>query len=312
MRGGRLPNGMSEPDVEYTADRDPNCPGGRAAAGEHLSERASSAVASYPVTVFIFGKGDADRRRERMELHVYEDKKAMGQAAAAYAAEHINAAIELVGGAGLVLATGASQFEMLDALVDQPIEWNKVTAFHLDEYLGLADTHPASFRRYLRERFVDRVGELKAFHWVDGDANDPAAECARLNELIRRTPIDVACVGIGENGHLAFNDPPADIDTTASYIVVDLDEQCRRQQLGEGWFATLDDVPTRAVTMTIHRILSSRHIVCTVPDRRKAEAVKNTVEHEVSETIPASLLQTHIDCHLFLDEPAASRIERKA
>lgn len=245
-----------------------------------------------------------------MELHVFEDKAAMGKAAAEHAAKHLNAMIEVDGKSGLVLATGASQFEMLDALVQQPVEWDKVTAFHLDEYIGLPRTHPASFRRYLQERFLNRVGTTKAFHFVNGDAEDPAAECARLHELIRQTRIDVACVGIGENGHLAFNDPPADIDTVASYIEVDLDEQCRRQQLGEGWFATLDEVPTRAITMTIHRILSSSHIVCTVPDKRKAQAVKDTLEHEVSETVPASLLQTHVDCHLFADKPAASLIER--
>ncbi|MBD3239944.1 MAG: glucosamine-6-phosphate deaminase [Chitinivibrionales bacterium] len=246
-----------------------------------------------------------------MELHVYDDKGTMGQAAAEMAAKHINNAIDDHGEASIILATGASQFEMLEALVRQPVQWNKVTAFHLDEYIGLPRTHPASFRRYLEERFQRKVEGLKEFHFVNGDADNPAAECARLHGLIMRSRIAVACVGIGENGHLAFNDPPADIDTTDSYIVVDLDEQCRHQQLGEGWFDTIDYVPTRAITMTIHRILSSGHIVCTVPDRRKAQALKDTMEHEVSETVPASLLRTHVDCHVFADKPAASLLERK-
>ncbi len=240
-----------------------------------------------------------------MDVKVYPTKQATGAAAAAAAGERIRAAIGERGAANVILATGASQFEMLEQLVDADVDWAKVTAFHLDEYIGLPETHPASFRKYLRERFVEKVPALKAFHFVDGET-DPEAECERLGELIAAHPIDVACVGIGENGHLAFNDPPADFETERAYIVVELDEACRRQQLREGWFDTLDDVPTRAISMSIRQILKSGRIVCTVPDERKAAAVRAAVEGEVAPTLPASILQTHEGCTLFLDEAAAS------
>ena len=170
-----------------------------------------------------------------------------------------------------MLATGASQFEMLASLVEQPgIDWPRVTAFHLDEYIGLPETHPASFRKYLRERFVSRV-PVGQFHYVRGDAPDPLDECRRLGELIGAAPVDVACIGIGENGHLAFNDPPADFAIDDPFLVVDLDAACRLQQVGEGWFASLEDVPTQAISMSIRQILRARRIVCCVPDQRKAE-----------------------------------------
>jgi len=169
-----------------------------------------------------------------MDLHVYGDKASMGAAAATQTAALLNAAIEERDAANLILATGASQFEMLTSLVTQSVDWSKVTVFHLDEYLGLSISHPASFRKYLKERFEEQVTGLRAFHYVDGEAADIAAECERVGDLIAAHPIDVACVGIGENGHLAFNDPPADFETEAAYLVVDLDEACRRQQLGRG------------------------------------------------------------------------------
>ena len=240
-----------------------------------------------------------------MKIRVFRTKDEMGGAAAALAAERISAAVAERGEANIILATGASQFEMLAALVAKEVDWSKVTAFHLDEYVSMAETHPASFRKYLRERFHEKVPHLAAFHYIDDEA-DPAAECKRVGDIIRRHPIDVACVGIGENGHLAFNDPPADFDTEEPYIVVELDEACRRQQLGEGWFATFDDVPTRAISMSIRQIMASRCIVCTVPDERKAVAVRSTLEGEITNTVPASILREHGDCHLFLDEPAAS------
>jgi len=245
-----------------------------------------------------------------MERNVFETKQEMGEAAASLAAERINAAIAEKGAANVILATGASQFEMLAALVEKDVDWSKVTAFHLDEYVGMPETHPASFRKYLRERFHEKVPALKAFHYIHGEG-DPAAECRRVGAILREHPIDVACVGIGENGHLAFNDPPADFETDEPYIVVELDEACRRQQLGEGWFETLEDVPTRAISMSIRQILASRCIVCTVPDRRKAEAVRKTLTGEVTNRAPASILREHADCHLFLDTPAASLLERK-
>lgn len=242
-----------------------------------------------------------------MEIYIYPTKRELGEGAARLTAGRLTEAIEQRGRANLVLATGASQFEMLDALVAERVDWSRVTAFHLDEYIGLPADHPASFRKYLRERFVARVCPLAAFHSID-PGDDPAQACGRLGEIIRRRPIDVACVGIGENGHLAFNDPPADFRTTEPYLVVELDEACRRQQLGEGWFETLDDVPTRAVSMSVRQIMASRCIVCTVPDRRKARAVRETLEGEVTEAVPASILQEHDDCHLLLDEPAASML----
>lgn len=242
-----------------------------------------------------------------MKRAVYKTKGDMGAAAGSTAAGAIRRAIADKNQANIILATGASQFEMLEHLTSvDTIDWSKVTMFHLDEYIGLGPDHPASFRKYLRERFVDRVGRLKAVHLVNGDAKDPAAECRRLGDLIRAHPIDVACVGIGENGHLAFNDPPADFETEEPYLVVDLDERCRRQQLGEGWFASFEAVPSQAISMGIQQILKSRRIIVTVPDRRKAEAVRNALEGPVTPRCPASILQQHENCLIFLDEPAAS------
>jgi glucosamine-6-phosphate deaminase len=243
-----------------------------------------------------------------MKIRIYPTKDEMARAAAFSAAEGLQKALDTRGAANLILATGASQFEMLACLVGLPVDWPKVTVFHLDEYIGLPETHPASFRKYLTERFAAKVPGLAAFHYVNGDAADSSAECRRLGALIRQHPIDVACIGIGENGHLAFNDPPADFETEEPYLVVNLDEACRRQQLGEGWFPTLADVPRQAISMSIRQILKSRQIVCTVPDRRKAEAVKNTVRGPVTNLTPASILQTHTACDLVLDEAAASAI----
>jgi len=248
-----------------------------------------------------------------MNKLVFATKKEMGTAAAQAAAEAIENGIAEKGQANLILATGASQFEMLEALTATGgIDWSKVVMFHLDEYIGLGPDHPASFRKYLKERFVDQVGSLKAVHFVDGDAADPSAECARLGALIGNHPIDVACIGIGENGHLAFNDPPADFDTDEPYLVVDLDERCRKQQLGEGWFPTLDDVPRRAISMGIRQILKSKRLIVTVPDERKAAAVAGALTGSVTPDCPASILQEHGNCSLFLDEPAASQLPADA
>jgi glucosamine-6-phosphate deaminase len=208
-----------------------------------------------------------------MNIVVCDNVKVMGRRAAADAAERLRRSIAERGAANLLVATGASQFEVLAALVAaEGVDWPKITGFHLDEYLGLPATHPASFRRYLKERLVDRV-PLGAFHYIDGEA-DPVAECRRVGELVPHHPIDVALVGIGENGHLAFNDPPADFETEEPYIVVKLDDACRRQQFGEGWFPTFDAVPDRAISMSIRQIMKSRAILCSVPDRRKATAVR--------------------------------------
>ncbi len=237
-----------------------------------------------------------------MEISVFADKAAIGAAAAADGGAHIQAAIAGNGRANIVLATGISQFEMLDALVGMAgIDWSKVTAFHLDEYIGLSFSHPASFRRFLQDRFVDRVGSLGAFHYIDGEADDPEAEAQRLDAVIGAHPIDVAFIGIGENGHLAFNDPPADFTTEKPYIIVTLDDACRRQQMGEGWFGRLEDVPDQAISMSIRHILKSRNLIVSVPDSRKTEAVKDAVEGEISPLCPASILQTHPECRLLLD-----------
>jgi glucosamine-6-phosphate deaminase len=247
-----------------------------------------------------------------MELYICPSKDALGAAAAACAAGHLREAISLRGAASLILATGASQFEMLAHLVTYDLDWGKVTAFHLDEYLGLPAEHPASFRKYLRERFEARLPGLGAFHFVNGEVPDPAVECRRLGELIQDHPVDVACIGIGENGHLAFNDPPADFETEQAYLVVDLDAACRRQQAGEGWFASLDDVPRQAISMSIRQIMKSAHIVCSVPDSRKAVAVRDAVEGPVINLAPASILQSHPSCRLYLDEPAAALLKSRS
>ena len=245
-----------------------------------------------------------------MNVNIYKTKEDMGAAAAKQAAAGINAAIAARGEANLILATGTSQFEMLASLVTQGVDWSKVTVFHLDEYIGLPEMHPASFRKYLKERFSDQVPGLRKFYYVNGGASDPIAECARLGAIITAHPIDVACIGIGENGHLAFNDPPADFDTEDPYIVVNLDDACRRQQLGEGWFPTFDDVPSQAISMSIRHIMKSAVIVCTVPDARKAVAVQKAVEGPVTNMLPSSILQEHPNYELFLDEPATSLLSR--
>jgi glucosamine-6-phosphate deaminase len=249
---------------------------------------------------------------EHMDIRIMPDKEQMGKAAAAAGAELLRTALTERGAANIIVATGASQFEMLAALSESPgIDWHRVTGFHLDEYVGLRITHPASFRRYLWERFVSRLPlPLRAFHFLDGEG-DPATEAARVSEIIRRHPVDVAFVGIGENGHLAFNDPPADFETDEPYIVVRLDDACRRQQLGEGWFPTFDDVPREAISMSVRQIMKSRAIICTVPDERKAEAVRNAVEGNVTPQVPASILQRHERCTLLLDRPAASLLREK-
>ena len=244
-----------------------------------------------------------------MKIIVEKNKKDLGQRAAEHGAGLLRKALKNSGRANIIVATGASQFEMLANLVKADgIAWNNVTAFHLDEYVGLPITHPASFRKYLWERFVSKLPlPLAAFHYVNADKN-PQAECDRLGKLLAKHPIDVAFIGIGENGHVAFNDPPADFKTSRPYLVVTLDEACRRQQMGEGWFPTLASVPKRAISMSPKQIMKSAAIVCTVPDERKAEAVKNSVEGEVTPDVPASILQRHRNCTLFLDRAAASRL----
>jgi glucosamine-6-phosphate deaminase len=244
-----------------------------------------------------------------MRISVHSTKQELGQKAASLGGDAIARTIAERGQANIVLATGASQFEVLDALSRRTdIDWSRVTAFHLDEYIGLPESHPASFRRYLKERFVARVPTIGAFHFIEGDAADLPAELARINGLIVAHPIDVIFAGIGENGHLAFNDPPADFDAEQGFKVVDLDARCRAQQFGEGWFETPDAVPERAISMTIRQIMRGHLLVVSVSDERKANAVREVLEGPVTNLCPASILQRHPDCHLFLDSAAAQRL----
>jgi glucosamine-6-phosphate deaminase len=242
-----------------------------------------------------------------MQIRTFDDKQQLGKQAAADGAAAIRHAIQDRGAANIIVATGASQFEMLDALSREPdIAWQSVTGFHLDEYAGLPISHPASFRLYLWQRFVSRLTlPMAAFHFLDGQ-RDLQSECRRVGGILREHPIDVAFVGIGENGHLAFNDPPANFETEDPYIVVELDDACRRQQLGEGWFPTFDDVPKRAISMSIQQIMKSKRIVCSVPDRRKAEAVRNSLKGSVTPDVPASILQKHANVTVYLDRESAS------
>ncbi len=243
-----------------------------------------------------------------MNIVVAPNAMLLGQAAAADGAAAILDAIAARGRANIIVATGASQMETLKSLTsDVRIDWTRVTGFHLDEYLGILESHRASFRLYLKRRLVDLV-PLAGFNYVDGEAEDPVAECERLGALIADHPIDVAFVGIGENGHLAFNDPPADFETEQPYLVVELDEACRRQQLGEGWFDSLGDVPGKAISMSVRQILKSRRIICSVPDQRKATAVANSVEGQITPDVPASILQSHDLTTLYLDPCSASQI----
>ena len=244
-----------------------------------------------------------------MRISLAADRHALGREAARLGGIAIREAIAARGGATIVLATGASQFEMLEALCQRTdIDWPRVTVFHLDEYIGLPETHPASFRRYLRERFLAHVADLRAFHPIDGNAVDLSAEVRRLNGLIEGLAIDVVFAGIGENGHLAFNDPPADFDEAEGFTVVTLDAACRRQQLGEGWFPALDAVPRQAISMTIRQIMRGQLVVLSVSGDRKAAAVRDAVTGAVTPLCPASILQQHPNCHLFLDPPAAEHL----
>ena len=244
-----------------------------------------------------------------MRVTVFPDRLSLARAAAHEAASRIRAAIAARGHARIVAATGTSQMAFLDQLTRQAdLDWSSVELFHLDEYVGLAEDHPASFRRYLRERLIRPAG-IVCCHLIDGGA-DPIDVCEALGRALAAQPIDVAFAGIGENGHLAFNDPPADFETERPYLVVRLDEACRRQQVGEGWFTTIDDVPERAITMSIRQILKARAIVAVVPESRKAAAVRNCLEGEVSPLAPASILRTHKDTILFLDLESAALLAR--
>jgi glucosamine-6-phosphate deaminase len=243
-----------------------------------------------------------------MKVRIGKDRRSMSEAAASHAAASLREAIERRGKARLVAATGASQLEFLSALTAiAGIDWPRVELFHLDEYIGLPAGHPASFRKYLREHLIDKTG-ITTCHFLDGEGDLDEVR-RKVGQELTREPVDILFAGIGENTHLAFNDPPADFDATDPFIIVKLDEACRRQQVGEGWFTRFEDVPETAVTISIQQILKAREILVIVPDARKADAVKATLEGEIGPAVPASILRTHPNVTLFLDEPAASRLD---
>jgi glucosamine-6-phosphate deaminase len=238
-------------------------------------------------------------------VKVLEDKRALGWAAAEQAAAALRRAINERGRARIVVATGASQLEFLDALTrTRDIDWQRVEMFHLDEYIGLPMTHPASFRKYLLENFIQKTG-IANYHLLDGEG-DAREVAQRMGESLNAAPIDIAFVGIGENGHLAFNDPPADLETEEAYLIVELDEACRRQQVGEGWFADISEVPRKAISMSVRQIMKAREIIVIVPDARKANAVKLCFEREVGPMAPASILRTHARATVYLDGDSAA------
>jgi glucosamine-6-phosphate deaminase len=241
-----------------------------------------------------------------MLIRVFEDKKTLGQAAADQAANAIRRAIAERGDARIIAATAASQLEFLDALTKAPgIDWKKVEAFHLDEYIGLPSTHPGSFRKMLMEQLVNKTG-ITRYHLLDGDAADPAAVVTEAGKQLASAPIDIAFLGIGENGHIAFNDPPADFQTEQPYIIVNLDEPCRQQQVGEAWFADISQVPKQAISMSGRQILKAKEILAVVPDKRKAQAIKACFEGEISPMAPASILRRHPNATIYLDTNSAS------
>lgn len=241
----------------------------------------------------------------QLQIRILADKDSLGRAAADHAVDSLQRAIRQRGAARIIAATGASQFEFLDALTTAPeIDWERVEVFHLDEYIGIPVTHPASFRKYLFERFINKTG-ITRYHFLDGDGN-AMASIDRIGKELQRMPIDLAFVGIGENAHLAFNDPPADFEAEDPYLIVDLDQTCRQQQVNEGWFARVEDVPKQAISMSVRQILLSKEIIVVVPDERKAQAVKNALEGDVSPMIPASILRTHPNVTVYLDKESAT------
>jgi glucosamine-6-phosphate deaminase len=245
--------------------------------------------------------------KDKLKVQVYQTESDLGQAAADFTASRLQSVISEKGSANLILATGASQFSFLEALIPKNLDWKKITVFHLDEYIGISDQHPASFRRYLKERILDIVSPGKVY-LINGDAQNLEEEMMTYENLLKTHPVDFACIGIGENGHIAFNDPPvADFNDPLWVKDVELDEACRKQQMGEGWFPTMDDVPRKAVTLTVTAIMNCRTISCVVPGERKAKAVYDTLNAAISEVCPATILRNHPDTTLFLDVSSAPR-----
>jgi glucosamine-6-phosphate deaminase len=241
----------------------------------------------------------------QFKITILADKHSLGKAAADHAARSLRRTIGEQGNARIVAATGTSQFEFLDALTSASgIDWSRVEVFHLDEYVGLPSTHPASFRKYLFERLIHKVG-ITRYHLLDGNG-DPQGAITKVGSELQSRPVDILFAGIGENGHLAFNDPPADFQADDPYLIVSLDEACRRQQVNEGWFPSLTDVPKKAISMSVRQILRSKKIIAVVPDTRKARAVKACLEGEISPMMPASILRNHADANVYLDTDSAA------
>ncbi len=244
--------------------------------------------------------------KDQLKVKIYKNTEEMGECSAVFVKEKIDAAIAEKGSANLILATGTSQFAFIEALKKKDIDWKKVNVFHLDEYVGISETHPASFRKYLKERILNIVKPANAY-LIEGDAKDVDEVLNNYENLLKNHPIDIACIGIGENGHIAFNDPPvADFNDPKLIKVVELDEDCRKQQLGEGWFPTLEDVPGKAFSLTITAIMNCKAISCVVPDERKAKAVNNTINGPIAVSCPASILRKHPNTVLFLDNASGA------
>lgn len=241
-----------------------------------------------------------------ISVNVLPTPKALGEAAASSIADLLNKAIKEKGSARVILSTGASQFETIEALIKKDVDWSKVEMFHLDEYVNLPESHIASFRKYLKERFVSHL-PLKAAYFVNGEG-DIEKNIAELTVELRKAPVDVGVIGIGENGHIAFNDPPADFETDEAYKVVKLDERCRMQQVGEGWFGSIEEVPEQAITMCVKQIMACEHIVTSAPHAVKAEAIYNTITSPVTNMIPGTILKTHPDWKLFIDDESAKQL----
>lgn len=247
--------------------------------------------------------------KDKLKVEIFDHKEEMGEKAASFVAENLNRALKERGHANLILGTGASQYPLLEVLLKKELDWTKINLFHLDEYIGLSDQHPASFRKFLRERVAEKVNP-KNVYYLNGDADDIDDEMRRYENLLKENPVDVACIGIGENGHLAFNDPfIADFDDPAYLRIVKMDDACRKQQVGEGWFETMKEVPEKAATLTITAIMDCKTLCCTVPDERKSEAVYKTLTGEINNSCPASVMRKHDHAVLFLDRFAAMKLK---
>ena len=246
--------------------------------------------------------------KDKLRVEIYPESVDMGKHAAVFVAEKLSMAIKEKNSANLILGTGASQYTLHDALLQMNIGWNKINLFHLDEYIGIDEHHPASFRRFLRERIAEKINPGNVYY-INGDSPDITTEIKRYENLLKVNPVDVACIGIGENGHIAFNDPGvADFNDPQHLKVVELDEACRKQQVGEGWFPSISDVPEKAITLTITAIMNCKNICCAVPDERKSDAVFNTITKEINTECPASVLRMHDSAVLYLDKFAANKL----